>query len=260
MPVAHLTHRALISVTGTDARPFLHGLLTQNIESLGDGDVRFGALLGPQGRLLFDLFLFGEAEAVLLDCAASRREALVARLNLYRLRADVQIALDPRPVFAAWDGAAPRAPEDSRRSDLGRRTIAPLAEDACANAWRRHCLDQGVPDSEDFAFDADYPIECNLDLMNGIDFHKGCFIGQEVTSRMKRRGKVKSRLIPIRFEGAALVSGTEILNGDRRAGEVRGGITGQGMAMMRLDRAVGDLTADGRVVQADLPDWLDISR
>ena len=257
MPVARLDSRALIAVTGPDARTFLHGLLTQGVETLASGEVRYGALLGPQGRLLFDLFLYGTDDGVLIETAADRRDALLQRLSLYRLRAKVDLAADPRQVFVAWGEAESSWPADPRLPGLGRRTVAAdAAPDALEADWRRHQLEHGVPDTADFAPDSDYPIECDLDLLNGIDFQKGCFIGQETTSRMKRRGTIKTRLVPIVFEGPPPPFGAEILNGDLRAGEVRSGIDGRAMALLRLDRMAGPLTIDGREARADPPAWL----
>ena len=257
MPVAQLDSRALIAVTGPDARAFLHGLLTQDVETLAVGEVRYAALLGPQGRLLFDLFLFGTHDGVLIDCVADRRPALLQRLGLYRLRAKVDLTPDDRPVFTAWDDGPSEWPVDPRLPALGRRAVAPATVAHASEAdWRRHQLDLGVPDSSDFAPDADYPIECDLDLLNGIDFQKGCFIGQETTSRMKRRGTIKTRLVPITLEGPPPPFGAEILNGERRAGETRTALDGRAMALLRLDRMAGPLTVDGREAHADPPDWL----
>lgn len=257
MPVARLDSRALIAVTGPDARTFLHGLLTQDVESLAPGAVRYGALLGPQGRLLFDLFLFGTDEGVLIDGAADRRATLMQRLALYRLRAKVDLALDDRSVCAAWGEDEPSWPADPRLDALGRRAVVPSPSvEAAETDWRRHQLALGVPDAADFAPDADYPIECDLDLLHGIDFRKGCFIGQETTSRMKRRGTIKTRLLPIVFDGPPPPFGAEILNGDLRAGEVRSGLDGRAMALLRLDRMTGALIIDGRQARADPPPWL----
>lgn len=256
MPVARLDSRALIAVTGPDARTFLHGLLTQDVETLASGEVRYGALLGPQGRLLFDLFLYGTDDGVLIETAADRRDALLQRLSLYRLRAKVDLAADPRQVFVAWGEAESSWPADPRLPGLGRRTVAAdAAPDALEADWRRHQLEHGVPDTADFAPDSDYPIECDLDLLNGIDFQKGCFIGQETTSRMKRRGTIKTRLVPIVFEGPPPPYGAEILNGDLRAGDVRSGMDGRAMALLRLDRMSGALGVDGREAYADPPRW-----
>jgi folate-binding protein YgfZ len=115
----------------------------------------------------------------------------------------------------------------------------------------------GVPGPADWGSDRTYPIEANFDLLNGIDFKKGCFVGQETTSRMKRRGQIKTRILPIVFDGPPPAAGTEVLAGERRAGEVLSGQPGRAFALLRLDRALGaDLTVDGRPARADVPDWM----
>lgn len=262
MPIARLDSRALIRVSGPDARPFLHNLLTQDVETLKNEDVRFGALLSAPGRLLFDLFLWGEDEGVVLDVAADRREALMQRLALYKLRARVEIAADDRHVFASWPETANDFTTDPRVEAMGGRRLGGIvATDADEADHHLHRLSVGVPDpAADGGHDAHYPIEANFDLLNGIDFAKGCFIGQETTSRMKRRGTVKNRMVPIAFDGPPLPTGAEVLlNGDRRAGEVLTGTHGLSMALLRLDRLDGDLTVEGRSVVARLPDWLGAS-
>ena len=257
--IAALTSRALIAVSGEDWRSFLQGLLTQDVETLAPGEARFGALLNPQGRLLFDLFVIGQGDGAWIDVEAAHRETLIARLTMYRLRAKVQVAADDTPVFAAF-GADPGAGwiADPRLADLGWRgygvSAAPNVDEA---AYDAHRLALGVPGPADWGVEKTYPIEANFDLLHGIDFKKGCFIGQETTSRMKRRGQIKSRMLPIRFDGPAPASGSELLNGERRAGEVLSGIEGQAIALVRLDRVVeGDLTADGLSVRTERPDWI----
>lgn len=256
MPIARLDSRALILVAGPDAPSVLNGLLTQDTETLASGQWRYGALLGPQGRLLFDLFLLGTTEGVILDCHAPERPALIQRLALYRLRAQVSIAAEDRPVMAAWGAEAHSWPDDPRLPGLARRVLGPAEASASEADWRAYCLERGVADSADFLADADYPIECNFDLLNGIDFHKGCFVGQETASRMKRRGKVKSRLVPITFDGPPPPFGAEVLNGELRAGQVRSGMDGRAMALLRLDRLKGELRVDGLPVRPSPPDWL----
>jgi folate-binding protein YgfZ len=259
-PIARLDDRALIRVSGPDARAFLQGLLTQDVETLAPGELRFGALLSPPGRLLFDLFLWGEADAVMLDVAADRRDALLQRLAMYRLRAQVTIEPDDRPVLATWGGALPAGfVIDPRIPGLGGRTFgADLAPDATGNDWQAHRLALGIPDPDgDAPSDKTYPIEANFDLLNGIDFRKGCFVGQETTSRMKRRGSIRTRMLPIRFDGPPPPFGSEVLNGDLRAGEVLGGQDGEAMALLRLDRLDGDLTADGRAIRLRWPAWME---
>ena len=256
--IARLETRALIRVSGEDARPFLHNLLTQDIEGLGTGELRFGALLSPPGRLLFDLFLLGEADAVVLDVAAARREALMQRLSMYRLRAKVEIGTDDRSVFASWPDAADGFTPDPRTALLGgRRYGGAVATTASEADYDTHRLAVGVPDPvTDTAVDRTYPIEADFDLLNGIDFAKGCFVGQETTSRMKRRGTIKNRMMPIAFDGPPPAPGAEVLNGDRRAGEVMTGRDGGAIALLRLDRLEGQLTVDGRAVTVRRPAWM----
>ena len=259
-PIARLDDRALIRVSGPDARAFLQGLLTQDVETLAPGELRFGALLSPPGRLLFDLFLWGEADAVVLDVAADRRNALLQRLAMYRLRAQVTIEPDDRPVLVTWGGALPDGfVIDPRIPGLGGRTFgADLAPDATGNDWQAHRLALGSPDPDgDAPSDKTWPIEANFDLLNGIDFRKGCFVGQETTSRMKRRGSIRTRMLPIRFDGPPPPFGAEVLNGDLRAGEVLSGREGGAMALLRLDRLDGDLTADGRAIRLRWPAWME---
>ncbi|HWF76591.1 MAG TPA: folate-binding protein [Caulobacteraceae bacterium] len=257
--IAALETRALISVAGEDWRSFLQGLLTQDVETLAPGEARFGALLTPQGRLLYDLFIVGRAEGCWLDCAADKRAALLQRLAIYKLRAKVTLAADETPVLAAW-GAAPAGGwiADPRLAALGWRGYGVgAAPNAVEADYERHRLEVGAPGPADWGEDAAYPLEADFDLMNGVDFRKGCFVGQETTSRMKRRGSVKSRMLPIRFEGPAPAHGAEVLAGTLRAGEVRSGADGVAMALVRLDRIEGAaLTVDGRPCEVLRPAWM----
>jgi folate-binding protein YgfZ len=256
---ANLPSRALIAVGGVDWRAFLQGLLTQDVETLAAGEVRFAALLTPQGRLLNDLFLVGRADGCWLDCQATGRAALLQRLTLYRLRAKVSLELDETPVFAAW-GAPPAASGwmvDPRLVQLGWRGYGLAATpDASEADYELHRLAIGAPGSADWGEDATYPLEADFDLLNGIDFRKGCFVGQETTSRMKRRGTIKSRMLPISFEGPPPSPGTEILAGTLRAGQVLAGAEGRAMALLRLDRIEGaSLTVEGRPCAVVRPSW-----
>jgi folate-binding protein YgfZ len=283
---AHLPSRTLIRLDGADWRSFLQGLLTQDVETLKPGEARFAALLTPQGRLLYDLFVVPRGDGAWLDVETEHREAIIQRLMMYRLRAKVEIAADDTPVsvvFAAHprergDPDGPSATADSawvpasagmsgmwvrdpRLPDLGWRGYgaptppgAVIADEAVREAQK---LRLGVPGPADWGSDKTYPIEANFDLLNGIDFKKGCFVGQETTSRMKRRGQVKSRMLPLVFDGAAPAPGTEVLNGDLRAGEVLSGGDGRAIALVRLDRALdAALTVDGRPARVEVPAWM----
>lgn len=257
MPIARLDSRALISVMGEEAKPFLHNLLTQDVETLAEGELRFGALLSPPGRLLFDLFLLGQADGVLLDVATERRDALIQRLSMYRLRAKVEVAADDRPVFAAWPEAPAGFIPDPRTPLMGGRLYGEATADAAEAAYDAHRLSVGLPDpTADAPQDKTYPIEADFDLLNGIDFQKGCFVGQETTSRMKRRGTIKNRMLPLDFDGPSPAFGAEVLKGELRAGEVLSGQDGSVMALLRIDRLDGDLTVDGRPVRLRKPAWM----
>lgn len=262
--IAHLASRALIQVSGEDWRSFLQGLITQDVETLSPGQARFGALLNPQGRLLFDLFVIGRDEGAWLDVEKASREALIMRLTMYRLRAKVAIAPDETKVFAIFpsdlgeseDVSGALVVPDPRLPALGWRAYGELTANAAEVAYDTHRLTLGVPGPADWGVEKTYPIEANFDLLNGIDFKKGCFVGQETTSRMKRRGQIKNRMLPLAFDGAPPAQGAELLNGDRRAGEVLSGQDGRAMALVRLDRLEGALTAEDRPVQAEVPAWL----
>jgi folate-binding protein YgfZ len=262
---AVLESRALISVSGPDWRSFLQGLLTQDVETLAEGETRFAALLTPQGKLLFDLFVTGAGDGCRIDVAAARRDALIQRLTIYRLRAKVQITPLETPVVALWPGDAPPGEgwsADPRLASLGWRghgAAAPEgAREVDETAYDRHRLSLGVPDPDlDCPSETTYPIEANFDLLHGIDFQKGCFVGQETTSRMKRRGLIKNRMAPILFDGEPPAVGAVVLAGERRAGEVLSGQAGAAMALLRLDRiAGGGLSVDGRPVSLAWPHYL----
>jgi len=259
---APLESRSLIAIGGPDWRGFLQNLITQDVETLAPGEARFGALLTPQGRLLWDLFVVGREDGTAwLDVEAVHRDALIQRLAIYRLRAKVEIAAVETPVACLYGaGEAPAGwVKDPRLPALGWRGYgleAPAgAAVATEDARERFKLELGVPGPADWGSDRTYPIEANFDLLNGIDFQKGCFVGQETTSRMKRRGTVKSRMLPIDFDGPVPSAGSEILNGTLRAGEVLSGRGGSAMALVRLDRIEGELTVDGRPVRVRKPAW-----
>jgi folate-binding protein YgfZ len=264
--VARLTSRALARVAGPDWRGFLQGLLTQDVETLAEGEIRYGALLTPQGKLLYDLFLIGEEDGCLIDVAAAHRDALIQRLAIYRLRAKVEIAAVDGEVMAmfpidGWPADMPMSPgwiRDPRLADMGWRAggVFPDAAYGDEAAYDARRLALGVPDpAKDCPPESAYPIEANFDLLAGIDFQKGCFVGQETTSRMKRRGVIKSRMVGLSFDGPAPAFGAELLNGELRAGEVLSGGDGRALALVRLDRIDGPLAVDGRPVRVETPGY-----
>jgi folate-binding protein YgfZ len=282
-----LPSRAVIALDGPDWRSFLQGLITQDVETLAAGEIRFGALLTPQGRILFDLFVVGAADGCLIDCATGDRDALIQKLTTYRLRAKVGIAPGDLAVSAAWEDAPDALPagppasgrhlappsamgsapggwfDDPRLPGLGSRGYGAEAlaqwRPADEAAYLSHARGLGVPGPADWGSDTTYPIEADFDLLNGIDFKKGCFVGQETTSRMKRRGTTKNRMAPITFHGPSPEHGTEVLAGDLRAGVVLSGEIGRAMALVRIDRVQdGQSTlADRRPCRVIWPAWLE---
>jgi len=176
----------------------------------------------------------------------------------------VTIAADEAKVLALFGADAepgagfvrdPRLPAPGWRGYGAEPPAGALA--ASEADYEAHRLSLGVPGTADWGYEKTYPIEADFDLLGGVDFQKGCFVGQETTSRMKRRGQIKSRMLPITFDGAPPAPGTEVLAGELRAGEVLSGVEGRAMALLRLDRALGaELTADGRQVRVEQPAWI----
>lgn len=255
-----LVDRGVVEISGPDWREFLQGLLSQDVLALAEGEIRFAALLTPQGRLLNDLFVVGVGEGCRLDCAAERREALIQRLMIYRLRAKVEIAASDVSIAALWD--EPTGPPgwlaDPRLAALGWRGYGLEAPASPKGDYEAHRLALGVPGPADFGDDRTYPIEANFDLLGGIDFAKGCFVGQETTSRMKRRGQIKTRMAPIAYDGGALAPGSELLAAGLRAGESHSSREGVAMASLRLDRADAEprMLPDGRAWRPLWPAWV----
>jgi folate-binding protein YgfZ len=264
---AHLTSRALVAVRGPDWRPFLQNLLSNDVEQLAAGEIRAALLLTPQGKYLFDLFVTPEVdeageESGLLDVQAEQRDALIAKLKLYRLRAKVEIEPKEGSVFVSWGGEdAPGEGwmADPRLAALGWRAYGLVGQvDTEESAYDDLRLDLGVPDpARDCTPDQTFPLEAAFDLLNAIDFHKGCYIGQETTSRMKRRSAVKTRMVPLEFTGPAPAPGTPVQTAEGlRAGEILSGREGRALALCRLDRIIGGgLTVDGRPATLDAPLW-----
>jgi folate-binding protein YgfZ len=263
--------RAFVRVRGPDAIGFLDNLLTQDVARLGEAGVLYAALLTPQGKVITDMFLWADQDerepSVLLELDPSRADDLLRRLNMYKLRAKVSVetVADARAVYdtAAFSSALadPRIP----RCDLGWRGVAAPQTDLAdgAGAFEAGRIGLGVPDlARDAAPEEVFAGEALLEELNGVDFQKGCFVGQENVSRMKRRATTRRKFCPIVFDGAALPFGAAITAGEAELGAVRTGLAGRAIALLRLDRALAaakagqELAADGRTVRLDPPPWL----
>ena len=193
-PATWLSDRALVRVTGAEARPFLQGLLTQDVLTLAPELPRWAGLLTPQGKALFDFLLWADGDAVLLDVEAEQADALVRRLTLYRLRRAVTIERIGGGVH--WAPAASDRPHDPRLAALGYRWLGNATGPTAEAAWRAHRLAHGVTEgAAELGQDRVLWLECNARELNGVSFTKGCYVGQENTARMHHRAKVSRRLI-----------------------------------------------------------------
>ena len=264
MSVTALAHRGLLSVSGPDWAGFLKGLCTAHIDDLaaeaGRGDLHnlhYGAFLRPQGKMIGDCLLHAAAaDEIWLDAPLDVRDELFAKLNMYRLRAKVAIAKRDEGVAVAMNALPGGFMSDPRSAVTGGVYGRAYGKDGDSGGWRAFRFALGLAEGgEDFGADDLYAIDANLDALRAIDFHKGCYVGQELTSRMKRRGQIKNRVLPLRHEGR-LNKGAEVLVGERKIGEVLSGGDGASLGLMRLDRLAPDAACDGVPVAVAIPGWL----
>jgi len=264
MKAALLPDRGVVKVAGDDARGFLNGLVTNDITKVAPGSPRFAGLLTPQGKIIVD-FIVAEAPAedgggFFLDCPRALAGALVQKLNFYKLRAKV-IAEDLSEVLgvmAVWDGQGETeyglCYADPRLETLGMRAMLPphLAAEAAADlgaellaadAYEAHRIARGVPrGGMDFIYGDTFPHEADMDQLAGVDFDKGCYVGQEVVSRVEHRASARSRIVPVAFEFAPM-SGLPVMAGEKEIGVLGSTTKGRGLAMLRLDRVQDALAA-----------------
>ncbi len=257
MPLAMLTDRALVRMAGPDVRALLQGLLTNDVGMLGPQAPLYAGLLSPQGKALFQLFLFADGQDVLLDVAASDAQALEKRLMMFRLRRQVTIARDDMlSVFQQWGGPSPHPP-DPRLVAAGARFLShEAAADATMDDWHAHRLSLGLPDADEIGRDDLLWLETNARELNGVSFTKGCFTGQENTARMHYRDKLRKRLLPVRVQGPAPPDAA-VRAGDRTVGTLRGRRHGDlQMALLRTEALDLPLAIEGAPAELLRPAWL----
>ncbi|WP_281994394.1 YgfZ/GcvT domain-containing protein [Ruegeria faecimaris] len=242
-----MPNRRILRLTGADVNSFLQGLVTNDIAGLDNGLV-YAALLTPQGKYLADFFLKREGDDILLDVAEVIADGLIKRLSMYKLRADLTIEASglnlQRGTGLAPDGALP----DPRHSDMGWRAYTEDAESEDGTDWNAirvlHCIPEtGIELTED-----SYILESGFELLNGVDFKKGCYVGQEVTARMKHKTELRKGLRTVLVAGTTPV-GTEIAADGKSVGRLFTQADGQGIAYLRLDRAKGDMQAGDATVR-----------
>ncbi|THD46089.1 MAG: folate-binding protein [Bradyrhizobium sp.] len=265
MKAAFLPDRGVVKVSGEGARDFLNGLLTTDVTLLRPGLGRFGALLTPQGKITTDFLITeapsGDGGGFLIDCPRALAQGLADKLGFYKLRAKVGVEnlSDSLGVLAAWDGDPALKPDlafaDPRNAALGWRILVPeeLAQKAAdligaemvdSTAYDAHRIATGVPRGGlDFIYGDAFPHETNMDRLHGVDFDKGCYVGQEVVSRTQHRGTARTRTVRIILDGPAPEPGAAILAGDKPVGTMGSAAGHHGLALIRIDRVADALAA-----------------
>ena len=283
MKAALLPDRGVIKVSGETARHFLNGLLTTDIGKVAPGRPSFAALLTPQGKIIVDCIVTEAAAedggGFFLDCPLALAPTLLDKLNFYKLRAKVQVEnrSDTLGILALWGGSGETdyglCYPDPRLAALGTRILIPpqLASEAAgdlgaelvdAKMYEAHRISLGVPrGGVDFTYGDAFPHETDMDQLNGVDFAKGCYVGQEVVARMEHRGTARTRVVPVAYEGFAPDAGATVTASDKTVGTLGSTASGRGLAMLRLDRVDDAMTAGSPLTSGNVtlrvikPDW-----
>ena len=274
MEPSFLDDRAIIAISGPEARDFLQGLVTNDVKALTPGWGLYTALLSPQGKVLFDFLVTQGDGALLLDVAGKSRDSLLKKLRTYRLRSKVEIEERPQlGVYLDLEGHPENRPlryldraisfVDPRLAALGVRSIGSKAEMpdnlAGPHSYHQRRLELGVPEANDFGHEKIFALDAGLEELNGVSFQKGCYIGQELTSRMKHRASARKRILTVSAETALPAQGTPIMRNGMEIGELLSTYDCRGFAVVRLDRlqeTQGELRAGEIVVALKQPAWL----
>ncbi|HBS50722.1 MAG TPA: folate-binding protein YgfZ [Rhodobacteraceae bacterium] len=242
--------RRVFRLSGADVEEFLQGLVTNDLAGLDRGLV-YAAMLTPQGKYIADFFLVRDGQSILLDVAAPLADGLAKRLAMYKLRADVSIAEAGINVQRGTGPAPEGAMDDPRHAALGWRRYSEAPEGDDGSDWDAIRVTHCIPESGIELTPDTFILEAGFERLNGVDFRKGCYVGQEVTARMKHKTELRKGLCRVAVEGAAPV-GEPIMAGEKPAGTLYTQADGQGIAYLRLDRAKGEMqAAEARVTRAD---------
>lgn len=271
MKAAFLSDRGVVKISGDDAPGFFNNLVTCEIERIAPGRARFGALLTPQGKIIIDFLAFSDGGDLLIDCPRILAQGFADKLGFYKLRAKVAVEnlSDRLGVLAAWDGEPPPTSDpgfaDPRDAGLGWRLLVPadraqaIADHIGAGyvdeaAYDAHRIALGVPrGGVDFSYGDAFPHEANMDRLRGVDFDKGCYIGQEVVSRMQHRGTARTRVTRVMLDGPGPAPGVEIRAGEKPMGTMGSSADGHGLAMLRLDRVADAIAAAQPLLAGEFP-------
>ena len=264
--VARLAERSVLAVAGEDRSAFLQGLVSNDVAEVTPGRAVWAALLTPNGRWLADFFILADAGRLLLDCEQAQMAAVLARLQRYRLRADVSIADASAEfsVYAAWSGvpqvgAGVTAAPDPRLPEAGWRVLstAPISPNAGFEQWDMHRLALGLPDgSRDLESERTLLLEAGFDELGGVSWSKGCYMGQELTARTRYRGLIRRRLVPVSVRGPLPAPGAPVLAAGVVRGAMRSGRGDRGLASLRVDSLGERLTCGNAALTPHRPHWL----
>jgi len=273
MPTAYLTDRALVSVSGPDAEHLLQNVITTDLDALAPGEAMPGALLTPQGKILFDFLISRQGtDGFLLECRTASADELARRLMLYRLRAKAAIARRDQPfVRIAWNAGTDAGPGEPDRlrdrrfagsADVWRSYPETQAEDGDLAAWEAYRIAGGIAESgSDFQLGDAFPHDVLLDQTGGIGLRKGCYVGQEVVSRMQHRGTARRRVLIATLDGEPAAPGTDIMAGGRTVGTMGSAASGKAIAIARIDKVKAamdeglPITAGDATLTLAIPEW-----
>ena len=262
-----LDDRAVVSISGEDARTLLQGLVTVDMDRLGESGNIFGALLTPQGKIHFDFFIHAdqenaEHEVFLIDIDKERSADFLKRMMMYRLRSKVTLAdvSESKHVVAAWGDDA-SGPKDARLDEMGTRFIADEKPTSSASShdYHLHRIKLGIPEGgKDFAFEDIFPHDAMMDALGGVDFQKGCYVGQEVVSRVQHRSTARKRFYLLESDASLPKENDIVMLGDKTVGSFNKGMGEMALGLLRMDKVEGSdlaLLVDEKEIKASLPDY-----
>ncbi|MBO9097915.1 MULTISPECIES: CAF17-like 4Fe-4S cluster assembly/insertion protein YgfZ [unclassified Rhizobium] len=257
MPAVFLNDRSLLRIIGADAESFLQNLITTDLGALAADEARPGALLTPQGKIMFDFMIWRDGDGFVVETDSVQGEALLKRLSMYRLRAAVEItASDEQGVTVSWGDAGNGGYADSRFAKAGvalQRLPGAHGDDPVA-IYDAARIAAGVPSSGiDFSLQDAFPHDVLMDLNGGLSFRKGCYVGQEVVSRMQHRGTARKRLVLVSADSDLPETGTVLLAGGKPIGTLGSVSANRGLAIVRIDRAGEAMASDTPILAGELP-------
>ncbi|WP_028955816.1 folate-binding protein YgfZ [Sulfitobacter sp. 20_GPM-1509m] len=242
-----MTDRTILRLSGADTRDFLQGLVTNDVKKLDQGLV-YAALLTPQGKYIADFFLKADGDDVLLDADATQAPALMQRLSMYKLRADVTLAQTGLHLHRGLGDRPDDALPDPRHPALGWRAYRDAPQTDDTTDWTALYVENLVPSAGRELHPDTFILEVGFERLNGVDFRKGCYVGQEVTARMKHKTELRKGLAQVHVDGPA-EPGAEITTNGKPAGTLHSRAGDRALAYLRFDRANGDMQAADATVR-----------